>query len=775
MVGRDLERGRIDDFVADVGHHTWSLALLGESGIGKTTLWSYAVDRCRSAGVRVLTARPTEDDRYSAGQGLLDLFDDLGDHRDGVYPKLKDEDVALLDRCRQVLELLRDLAAAGPVVVAIDDLPVIDAVTQRVLRFALRRLVDEPVALLVTAREWNPRTTPGSDLASAVELLELAPMESTELRRVISAAVPKAKAAMVTQAVDLAHGNPFFAIELARSRRGSISVPEDSPLAALSRRIANLPRDAVLLARLLATAGPSPLAVLATAAELEHLDTPLRTGLDADMFVLEPNFVLRFSHPLLSTVVLAEMNTLDRQAAHAALAEAVPDPDVRAVHLAQAVIGPDAEAAGEVEAAAGRLARRGAPRVAAELLGHSARLTPPEDQQAFARRALAEMMQWASAGELNTALQLADGLLRRLEPGRLRAEVITGRVVLDLTDAEQVLRSALEEVRDGSDVAHERLRGRLLGLLGWLLAIHLGRVAEGLEHARSGLAIGRAHGDHVLVAQAASTVSTACLLLGERADELMAEAVTLGSAVVSSQLAMWPAVLQGRQQLWDGRLAEGRANLETMYRRALSNGTECQRPYRLCDPAQAALAAGELDLAEQHAEEGLEVARDSGDEQAISWLAYPRGLTAAMRGDAGGALQHADRLDWWSARTGERPRHAMAFHIRGLLDAAGQDWLAGLENLLAGMTVLDDMGYVHPGPIPVLPQAIQLGTLLGSTERVAVLHDRLRLQCAELGSPWADAQLASATGQLALLRDETDRLRSPDRCAGGTRPPRLPP
>jgi DNA-binding CsgD family transcriptional regulator len=760
MVGRELERARVDDFVADLDHHTWSLALIGEAGIGKTTLWGHAVDRCLRTGVRVLTARPSEDDRHSAGQGLLDLFDDLGEHEAEVSGLVSswasDDDVALLDRCRQALELLRILAGAGPVVLAIDDLPATDDVTQRVLRFALRRLVDEPVALLVTARDWHPRTAIrlGSDLACGVELLELQPMGSAELRRVISAAVPGARAAIVTQAVDLAHGNPFFAIELARGRPGSISVPEDSPLAALSRRIADLPRDTLHLAQLLATSGPSPLVVLAAAGDLEHLDAALRAGLDADMFVLEPDFVLRFSHPLLSTVVLAGMNALDRQAAHATLAEAVPDPDARAAHLAQAVIGPETGAAAEVEAAAMRLARRGAPRVAADLLGHSARLTPPADQPALVRRALAEMMQWATAGELPTALQLANGLLRRLKPGRLRAEVITGRVVLDFTDAEQVLRAALDDVGDDSDPAPEHLRGQLLGLLGWLLAIHLGRVREGLEHARSGLEIGRSLGDQVLVAQAASTVSTACLLLGERRDDLIAEAVTLGGAVVSSQLAQWPAVLQGRQQLWDGHLARARANFDTMYHRAVGNGAEFQRPYRLCDMAQAALAAGCLDLAEQHAEEGLEAAGDSGDERAATWLAYPRGLIAAMRGDADGAYQSAERLDWWSARTGERPRQAMARHIRGLLDAARQEWQAGLEQLLAALAVLDDIGYVHPGPIPVLPHAIQLGGLAGLTDQVAALHARLRRQCLDLGSPWADAQLSSATGQLALLRDQ---------------------
>ena len=43
-------------------------------------------------------------------------------------------------------------------------------------------------------------------------------------------------------------------------------------------------------------------------------------------------------------------------------------------------------------------------------------------------------------------------------------------------------------------------------------------------------------------------------------------------------------------------------------------------------------------------------------------------------------------------------------------------------------------------------------------EALADLRDRLREQSAGLGSPWADAQVLSATGQLALLRDEPEAL-----------------
>lgn len=749
VVGRDAERRRMDAFAERLRTRPGRLVLVGEAGIGKTTLWAYGVERCRAAGARVLVAQPTEDDRDSPGQGLLDLFD-----RHAETSAL-DADLPLVERSRWVLRELRALAAEGPVVLAVDDLPWLDDVTARTLRFALRRLADEPVALLGTARTWDADDRIGPSLDRDVDLLDVVALPALTLRRIVAGAAPSLSTAAVAEVGDLAHGNPFFALELARARRlGMRPAAEGSPLAALRRRLAGLPPDTLHLVRLLAVAGPSPLRVLAAASGPARLDDALRPALEADVVTVEHDFVLRFTHALVATAVLSGMHALDTQRLHSALADAVTDPDARAVHRARASDAVDAVVADEVEAAALRLARRGAPRLAADLLGHAARLTPRDDVGASVRRTLARMMQCAAAGDLPTALTLADSLLDDLEPGPLRAEVVTCRVVLDFTGAEAFLRAALDEVPDDGTSAHACLRGRLRGLLGWLLAIHLGRVDEGLTHARAALEAGRAHGDAVLVAQAASAVSTASLLLGRRQPDLVEEAAAGGPEVVRSQLALWPQVLRGREQLWDGHLVQARAAFDEMYRRAVGNGAEFQRPYRLADLAQALLAAGDLEAAGRAVVEGEEAARDSRDDRALCWLAYPGGLVAGLRGDAEAALALADRLDGRAARTGERPRHAMAAHLRGTVAASARDWDTALAELEAGLTVLDSLGYAHPGTVPVLPQAIQAASLAHRTDRVEHLRERLRAQSAGLGSPWADAQLLAADGQLMLLGDE---------------------
>ena len=71
VVGRDPELDRIEEFLRDgtVG----ALAMLGEPGIGKTTVWEEATVRAKSRGAIVLVARPAESEAQLSFGGLADL------------------------------------------------------------------------------------------------------------------------------------------------------------------------------------------------------------------------------------------------------------------------------------------------------------------------------------------------------------------------------------------------------------------------------------------------------------------------------------------------------------------------------------------------------------------------------------------------------------------------------------------------------------------------------------------------------------------------------
>jgi hypothetical protein len=143
-------------------------------------------------------------------------------------------------------------------------------------------------------------------------------------------------------------------------------------------------------------------------------------------------------------------------------------------------------------------------------------------------------------------------------------------------------------------------------------------------------------------------------------------------------------------------------------------------------------------------------------ERAMSWLAYPAGLLAAWRGDEGAAEEYAQRLAWWADLVDERPRTAMAGHVRAVVAAARQDWAAGLEHTCRSQRVLDELGIAHPGAVPVLALAIQLASLAGAGGLMADLAGRLIEQAASVRSPWSSAHSLAARGFSALTKAQPD-------------------
>src|SRR5207244_8790190 len=133
---------------------------------------------------------------------------------------------------------------------------------------------------------------------------------------------------------------------------------------------------------------------------------------------------VRFSHPLLASVVYAQTPPARRRELHARLAEIVDDPDEQALHLALAASGPDARVAATIEDAARRARARGAPQAAAELWYRARMLTPPDDVDAW-RRAIEAGECHLEAGDTDRARRVLEEVVARLPPGRERAFALT--------------------------------------------------------------------------------------------------------------------------------------------------------------------------------------------------------------------------------------------------------------------------------------------------------------------------------------------------------------
>jgi Amidase len=181
-------------------------------------------------------ARPSEAEAQLSFLGLSDLLANVLDETLEALPPpqrralaaalLLDDPVGAVPEDRAialaVLGVLQMLAEEHPVVVAVDDVQWLDRPTSAVLTYALRRLRDVSVALLVTARRAEPpRRLPivewGSDSAQ-VSHLDLEPLSAGAVHRLLVKRLGVALSRPVLIRLhDVTGGNPFYARELSRS------------------------------------------------------------------------------------------------------------------------------------------------------------------------------------------------------------------------------------------------------------------------------------------------------------------------------------------------------------------------------------------------------------------------------------------------------------------------------------------------------------------------------------------------------------------------------
>jgi len=397
LIGRDHEQLMLVRLLEDArAGDSGVLAIVGEAGIGKSALLGYAGER--ADGMNLLRARGVQSEARIPFAGLFELLRPalpLIGQIPGPQAAALESALALRPASGQgrfavgaaTLSLLTTYSDAAPVAVLVDDAHWLDGSSADALLFAFRRLIADPVAVILTVREGEPSLLDGADLAT-LRLHGLDYASAAELLR------RQRDEPLSPNLADRLHhetgGNPLALLELGEERKRLAGLPPGAPLGAGTSvasvylgRFRSLPqrtRDVLILAAAI-DGGEVP--VLARAAPKLGLDLSDLIPAEAAALITVHDSRVEFRHPLARSAIYGDSPPGRRREVHRALAGALPDADAdrRAWHLALASLGPDDSASSALEQAGLRARQRSAYEVSSQAFERAARLAPEEVRQ----------------------------------------------------------------------------------------------------------------------------------------------------------------------------------------------------------------------------------------------------------------------------------------------------------------------------------------------------------------------------------------------------------
>jgi DNA-binding CsgD family transcriptional regulator len=393
LVARATELDVIRAFVHELAHHSGTLLLSGEPGIGKSALLGAAGEISTTAGIRVLRAAGAlSEDASFAGlnQLLLPLRSDFS-RLDAVAQSALNAALGFSagsagDRqvvSNAILELLWVVARDRPLLLIVDNLQWLDRASALALVFLARRLNGSGVGLLAAER------TGFAPLFDAdAPRYELKPLDDAAAVALVASRFPEMTPAVRERIVTTAQGNPLALLELPngltdQQRSARAALPAVLPLTrrlreAFTPSVSALPAAARYLLLLAVLEGTGDLSLVRAAAAgqsaIDDLAPAERAGL---VHVDETTHQIVFAHALVRSAVAGLSPSSEVRRAHIALAAQLRHrPERRALHLAAAATAPNEGVASLLEQVAHQMRDRGDASQAVTALIRAAQLSP---------------------------------------------------------------------------------------------------------------------------------------------------------------------------------------------------------------------------------------------------------------------------------------------------------------------------------------------------------------------------------------------------------------
>jgi DNA-binding CsgD family transcriptional regulator len=771
VVGRDGELKTLAAFVAAEGAR--ALLLEGDAGVGKTTLWYEGLRVAGAAGHHVLTCAPALTESQLSFAGIADLLEgSLEGALPGLaVPQRRALEVALLREEAEglppderaivaaFLGVLRHLGDTGPVLLAVDDAQWLDPASRSVLEFVVRRLGDEPVALLVSRRGPGDGEAPlhlGRALGpQRVQRIVVAPLSLGAFHRLLQerlgASFPRP---VLRRLHENAGGNPFYGLELARAlarRNGPVDRDEPLPVPVslqelVAERLQTLSPDARRLLEIVSALLDCRTTVVADLARDEGLEGAIDEAVAVGVLE-ERGRRLAFTHPLLASGVYAEIGPERRRELHRLLVTRTAGEEEHAIHLGFATDKPDAEVATQLARAADRARARGATATAGRLAENAARLTPPGDDEG-ARRTIAAAGYYLHAGDQIHGRALLEALIERLEPGVVRAEALSFLAWIPPTDGDlaapvRLGEQALTEAGDDPVLrAATHLRVGAIELI-------RGRLDVSAAHGRAAETIAREVDDDGLLTLTLASVGYIEMLRGagivaETRDAIAIERTLENrSGMVSVGRGM---ILAGMTLADCGELDEARTLLSKILARVTEAGNEVGRAGVLFHLAEVDRRAGNWEEASVLSTRSRDLFAQTGGDYAASpvvgvLLDAGMGRVERARRDGLAGFEAAQRLGDAQATLDHRGALGFVELCAGDFDAAAR-WLRPATDVLFAMEIGELA--VHP----VVHHEVEAAIATGDLERAQYVVGRVEELARRTGRPWARMIGARGRGQL---------------------------
>ncbi|MFF2996617.1 helix-turn-helix transcriptional regulator [Streptomyces sp. NPDC057950] len=693
LIGRDHDLQRIHGLLG-IGTAGGALLLSGEAGVGKTAVLESLAEMAQAEGTRVLRAAGVEFEANCSYSGLNQVLfpfqDALGaletPFRDALRVALGFESGLPPERLlvsNAVLLLLQTVAAGGPLLLVVDDLPWLDQASAAVLGFVARRAAGIRVSFLAAARSGARSLYDGGALPE----FRLEPLDEASANHLVTTKFPGLVAGARQRLLTVAHGNPLALLELPSALSvvaGRLlgEVPAVLPLSqrletVFGSRVTGLPQPSQRLLLLAALEGVGDLGVLQAASRQAgddyDLDDLAPAERDQLVHIDEGARRLRFRHPLIRSAVVENSTSAERRAVHAALAHVLVDqPERRAWHLGEATLEPDENVAALLEQAARITLRRGDAVAGMRTLIRSADLTPQGPDRAR-RLAEAAYVGAESTGALPHAQELLDNARHTAHSPKSSLHSAAAAALLllngdgDVDTAHRLLVSAIESGDHAYDAGDQTLVDALhtLALICFFGARHdlwqpyyraLERLSPKAPVVLS--ALGKTFSDPARTGAAAA----------EELDELVAELAGVTDPVQITRA--------GTAALYLDRLGDVREAAWRVVRMGRDGGPARRYLSGLIHLCLDDYLTGMWDEAAQLADEGIQLCEAHGYSAFAWYFLYVQAILDAARGESAKAEAASEGIIHWAVRqrafcAAHYAHHAAAVAALGRGDFAG--------------------------------------------------------------------------------------------------------